>query len=118
MARPARGDDNFLVVYSGGFSSVFPLTVGSNTFALRCWIRDIGDVETRYQEISNYLKQRNLPYFVDFEFVPEGILVNGTRWPITRMEWAEGETLCQFIQSNLHDAGVLRTHCIGIPEDG
>ena len=105
---PARGDDNFLVVYSGGFSSVFPLTVGSNTFALRCWIRDIGDVETRYQEISNYLKQRNLPYFVDFEFVPEGILVNGTRWPITRMEWAEGETLCQFIQSNLHDAGVLR----------
>ena len=31
-----------------------------------------------------------------------------TRWPITRMEWAEGETLCQFIKSNLHDAEVLR----------
>ena len=89
---------------------MFPLIeVGSNTYALYAvGLRDIGDVETRYQEISNYLKQRNLPYFVDFEFVPEGILVNGTRWPITRMEWAEGETLCQFIQSNLHDAGVLR----------
>ena len=105
---PARGNNNLLIVYSGGFSSVFPLTVGSNTFALRCWIRDIGDTETRYQEISNYLKQRNLSYFVDFEFVPEGMLVNGTRWPITRMEWAEGETLCEFIKTNLHDSEVLR----------
>lgn len=106
---PVRGPNNLLLVYSGGFSSVFPLEVGSNTFALRCWVQDIGDAEIRYQEISTYLKQRNLPYFVEFEYIPEGILVNGTRWPITRMEWAEGETLCQFVESNLHDPGVLRT---------
>ena len=106
---PARGSDNLLLVYSGGFSSVFPLVVGPNTFALRCWVRDIGDAETRYQEISNYLKQKNLPYFVEFAYIREGILVNGTKWPITRMEWAEGETLCQFIENNLHDAGLLRT---------
>ena len=106
---PARGSNNFLLVYSGGFSSVFPLVVGPNTFALRCWVRDIGDAETRYQEISNYLKQKNLPYFVEFAYIREGILVNGTKWPITRMEWAEGETLCQFIENNLHDAGLLRT---------
>ncbi len=105
---PVRGP-NTLRVYSGGFSSVFPFEVGSNTFALRCWIRDIGRAEIRYQEISIYLKQRNLPYFVEFEYIPEGILVNGTRWPITRMEWAEGETLCKFVESNLHDPGVLRT---------
>ena len=106
---PARGSNNLLLVYSGGFSSVFPLVVGPNTFALRCWVRDIGDAETRYQEISNYLKQKNLPYFVEFAYIREGILVNGTKWPITRMEWAEGETLCQFIENNLHDAGLLRT---------
>ena len=106
---PARGPNNLLLVYSGGFSSVFPLVVGSNTFALRCWVRDIGDAETRYQAISNYLQKRSLPYFVEFAYIPEGILVNGTKWPITRMEWAEGETLCQFIESNLHDAVLLRT---------
>ena len=106
---PARDPNNLLLVYSGGFSSVFPLVVGSNTFALRCWVQDIGDAETRYQAISNYLQKRSLPYFVEFAYVPEGILVNGTKWPITRMEWAEGETLCQFIENNLHDAGLLRT---------
>ena len=105
---PVRGP-NSLRVYSGGFSCVFPFEVGSNTFALRCWRRDIGGAEIRYQEISSYLKQRNLPYFVEFEYIPEGILVNGTRWPTTRMEWAEGETLCEFVKSNIHDPGVLRT---------
>ena len=102
-----KGPNNQLESISGGFSIVFPFEVGANTFALRCWIRDIRDVETRYQEISNYLKQKNLSYFVDFEFVPKGILVNGDRWPITRMEWAEGVTLCQFIKSNLHAPEVL-----------
>ena len=106
---PARGPNNLLLVYSGGFSSVFPIVVGSNTFALRCWVRDIGDAETRYQAISNYLQKRSLPYFVEFAYVPEGILVNGTKWPITRMEWAEGQTLCQFIEDNLHDSALLRT---------
>ena len=103
-----RGPNNQLESISGGFSIVFPFKVGANTFALRCWIRDIEDVEARYQEISNYLKQKNLPYFVEFEYIPEGILVNGTKRPITRMEWAEGETLCQFIKNNLNDARVLR----------
>ena len=106
---PARGANNLLLVYSGGFSSVFPLVVGPNTFALRCWVRDIGDAETRYQEISNYLRQNNLPYFVEFTYIREGILVNGTKWPITRMEWAEGDKLCDFIERSLNDAPLLRT---------
>ncbi len=106
---PRRGTSNYPIVYSGGFSTVFPVEVLSNTYALRCWIADIGDAETRYQEISDYLKQCRLPYFVDFAYVPEGILVNGTKYPITRMEWAEGETLCGFIKHNLQDAGCLKT---------
>ena len=30
------------------------------------------------------------------------------RYPITRMEWAEGNTLCDFIEHNLQDAGCLK----------
>ena len=104
-----RGHDSQVVSYSGGFSSVFPIEVASKTYALRGWLKDVGDAETRYQEISNYLKQRNLPYFVDFEFVPEGILIKGDKYPITRMEWAEGETLCDFVEGNLQEAGILKT---------
>ena len=98
-----------LKVYSGGFSSVFPFEVGANIFALRCWITDIRDAEIRYQKISIYLKQKNLPYFVEFEYISEGILVNGSKWPITRMEWAEGDPLREFIEENSHDASLLRT---------
>ena len=107
--NPRRGSNNYLIVYSGGFSTVFPVEVLSNTYALRCWIADIGDAETRYKEISDYLKQCSLPYFVDFAYVPEGILVNGIKYPITRMEWAEGETLCDFIKQNLQDDQCLKT---------
>ena len=107
--NPQRGANNYLIFYSGEFSIVFPVEVDSGTLALRCWTRDIGDAETRYKEISNYLKQCNLPYFVDFVYVPEGILVNDVKYPITRMEWAEGEKLCDFIKQNLHDAECLKT---------
>ena len=94
---------------SGGFSRVYPVKVGSNTFAMRCWVKDVGDAKSRYQKISEYLAQANLPYFVDFEYVPEGILVNGIKYPITRMEWANGLPLRAFIAQNLQEADVFRT---------
>ena len=94
---------------SGGFSRVYPVNMGYKTFALRCWIRDVGDAKRRYEKISAYLKQVGLPYFVDFEYVSEGILVNGIKYPITRMEWANGLPIRAFIEQNLQNADVLRT---------
>ena len=110
--NPQRGSNNYLMVYSGGFSTVFPIKVSSDIYALRCWIADIGEAETRYREISNYLMQCHLPYFVDFVYVPEGILVGINKYSITRMEWAEGETLCDFIKHNLQDARCLKTAAV------
>ena len=110
--NPRRGFNNSLMVYTGGFSIVFPIEVSSSTYALRCWIADIRDAKTRYKEVSDYLKQCRLPYFVDFEYVPNGIMVNGDRYPITRMEWAEGATLCDFIEHNLQDARCLKTAAV------
>ena len=107
--NPKRGSDNFPISYSGGFSCVFPIEVDSGTYALRCWIKEVRDAETRYQKISDYLKRVGLPYFVDFDYVPQGVMVNGTEYPITRMEWAEGKTLRDFIERNLQDSEVLRT---------
>ena len=98
---PQRGQDGFLKSYSGGFSIVFPIVQGSNTFALRCWMEDVGNAEVRYKAISAYLQRVRLPYFVNFEYVPLGILVNGARHPITRMRWADGVSLRDFISGNL-----------------
>ena len=94
---------------SGGFSRVYPVDVGAKKFALRCWTRNVVDAKIRYEEISACLKRLRLPYFVDFEYVPEGILVDGQKYSTTRMEWAEGKTLRAFIVDNLQNADVFRT---------
>ena len=110
--KPRRDSNNYLISYSGGFSIVFPIEVLSDTYALRCWIADIGDAKTRYKEISDYLRQCRLPYFVDFAYVPDGIMVNGDKYPVTRMEWVEGNMLCDFIEHNLQDARCLKTAAV------
>ena len=101
--KPVRGKDNFVISDTGAFSIVFPIDMVSKTFALRCWVKEVGNVKNRYEKIAAYLKQVNLPYFIDFEYVPEGILVNGIKYPITRMEWAEGVSLREFIEQNLQN---------------
>ena len=99
--KPMRG-------ISGGFSRVYPVKVASRTFALRCWVKNVSDAKHRYEKISAYLKLVGLPYFVDFEYVPEGILVNGTKYPITRMEWVEGVSLREFIEQNWQNPSHLQ----------
>ena len=108
--RPRRGNDGFLISDAGAFSIVFPIDVVSKTFALRCWTQDVRNAKVRYKQISAYLKSVGLPYFVDFEYVPEGkgILVNGTEYPITRMEWVEGVSLRRFIEQNLQDPHIFK----------
>ena len=105
--KPKKTPTNQLLVYTGGFSTVFPIEISHNNHALRCWNKDIGDSKNRYEKIGDYLKQVRLPYFVDFKYVPEGILINGKKWPITRMEWADGESLRDFIEHNLHDPNIF-----------
>ena len=94
---------------SGGFSRVYPVKVASRTFALRCWVKNVSDAKHRYEEISAHLKQVDSPYFVDFEYVPEGILVNGIKYPITRMEWVEGVSLREFIEQNLQNPHIFKS---------
>ena len=99
--KPKIDKFGLLISYSGGFSIVFPIVRSSNTFALRCWTQDVENAEVRYKEVDVYLKRVRLPYFVDCEYVPKGILVSGTSHPITRMEWADGLSLRDFISQNL-----------------
>ena len=96
---------------TGAFSIVFPIDTVSKTFALRCWVKDVGNAKSRYEKISAHLKQVKqvgLLYFVDFEYVPKGILVNGTKYPITRMEWVDGVSLRGFIEQNLQSPHIFK----------
>ena len=95
--------------YAGGFSIVFPIEVDDRTFALRCWTREVSEAQERYEKTSAYLTKLNLPYFVDFQYVSKGILVSGQFYPITRMEWIEGQTLCKFVEQNLGNSKISKT---------
>jgi len=97
-----------LELYSGGYSRVFPIEVGSKTYALRGWIANVEDAKTRYKEISNFLKTKSLQYFVEFDYVDKGIVIKGNIYPIIRMEWAAGETLKDFIENNLYNPQMLK----------
>ena len=104
---PRRIKGSQLELYSGGYSRVFPVIVSNTTYALRCWIADVGNAAYRYQEIENYLKCNPLPYFVEFAYVEEGILVKGKKYPIIRMEWVDGATLKDFIVQNNASTNLL-----------
>lgn len=93
--------------YSGGYSVVYPINVNGKKLALRCWIKDPGNVKERYVRVKKYLQSHPTSYLVDFDYVDKGIVVDGHQYPISYMEWIEGKTLSQFIDQNINDADTL-----------
>ena len=86
--------------YPGGFGVVFPLVNSAgHKYAFRVWHKEIPGIKDRTNKIAQYLKQLNLPYFVEFDYVPGGLTVeeeDGQQTVDTvRMDWVEG--------ANLHD---------------
>lgn len=85
------------VHYTGGFAVVFPFLVDGDKWAFRCWSADIGNIEKRLYTLSTELKQLQLPYFCDFSYEPAGIIINGTPYPSTRMQWIDGKTIKDYL---------------------
>lgn len=79
--------------YSGGFTITYKLSNNQNGWAVRCFHRDIQDLQKRYLAIGNFLAKTPSRYFVDAEYLSEGIKVNGKGYPIIKMRWLEGEPL-------------------------
>ncbi|SDO17470.1 hypothetical protein SAMN04487897_109102 [Paenibacillus sp. yr247] len=86
---------------SGAFASVYKIKCGTKEWAIRCFTNNVKDQKQRYDAISNHLKTVNLPYFVPFEYISQGIKVQGKWYPIVRMQWIKGDPLIRYIQQNL-----------------
>lgn len=90
-----------IIQYSGGYTTVFPFhTKDSKKVAVRCWIADIGDAKKRSQEISTYLNALNNPYFCDFKYLDDAILISGSIYPVVVMDWVDGKPLKEYINDN------------------
>lgn len=96
-----------LVQYSGGYCVVFPFKVTNEKFAVRCWWQYLEDAQYRSKQISEYLSHINLPYFVEFKYVEEGIATQQGVMPLVVMEWVDAKTLKDYIEEHLNDKSAL-----------
>jgi len=86
----------------GGFALTYSIESAGKRYALRCFHKEAPELERRYQRISQRIKQLSSPYFLPFDFISDGIRINGNVYPLVKMEWATGETLSEFLE---------REHC-------
>ena len=108
-ARKLRGGtpvrkDGRLVRYAGGFCVVFPYTVPGirgHKYAVRLWHTEVESLQRRSETVSKALKSSHLPYFVPFEFVPEGLMTVKGIQPMAIMDWVDAVPLKKYIAENL-----------------
>lgn len=85
---------------SGGFALTYTIKSGVKKYAVRCFHRESKALECRYEAIARKISSLRSPYFLDFQFQPQGIKVEGISYPIVKMAWAKGETLGEFLEVN------------------
>jgi hypothetical protein len=94
---------------TGNFASVYRMRCKGRDWAVRCFWRELSDMQLRYRAISAHLAGAGLPYTVGFEYQPQGIKIRGNWYPILKMEWVQGQLLNDYLVSNLADPVALRS---------
>lgn len=92
----------------GGFALTYTITTSSSKFAIRCFHKQSSELEKRYKHIASRIKSLGSPYFLDFEFQPQGVKVKGSSYPLVKMAWAKGETLGEYLDQNYKSPNQLR----------
>ena len=93
--------------WTGNFAQVYELRAGADRWAVKCFTRASENLTARYTAISSALAAAKLPYFVEFRFLADQMLVNGKRYPIVKMQWLEGQPIDKFVEQNLFYPQVL-----------
>jgi serine/threonine protein kinase len=93
----------------GGFAITYSVQAAGRTFAVRVFHKQTGGLEDRYRSISAELLRLPSPYFVQFEYQPQGIRVHGSSFPIVKMEWARGETLGSYLDTKYSDRSAIQS---------
>ncbi|HEY1189625.1 MAG TPA: SUMF1/EgtB/PvdO family nonheme iron enzyme [Gemmata sp.] len=84
---------------SGNFADVYQMRgADGREWAVKCFTRPVRGLAERYARISEALERANLPFSIEFKFLPEGIRVGGGWHPVVKMEWVEGLLLNQVVR--------------------
>lgn len=108
--EPAVNSLGLPMPYTGNFADVYKVNCAQtgNTWAVKCFTREVPGLCDRYREISRCLDQARLPFMVDFRYVNEGLRVAGRWFPILKMRWVEGLNLNRFVAESLAQPTMLR----------
>lgn len=72
-----------------------------NAWAIKCFMREAPELRQRYHAISSHLhdvrRYKALPFTVEFDYLDQGIRVQGEWYPILKMRWVEGLLLNAFV---------------------
>lgn len=90
-------------VRSGGFALTYKISLQENVWAARCFHRVVRDRSIRYAQICQALEEKKLPFFVPTRYMYRGIVVNGKYFPISILEWIDGESLEAYVLHNLEN---------------
>ena len=89
----------------GKFCYSFRLIKGNDFKCFRIWISPTivtsYNLDERLSKISSFLKanKREIPYFVDFEYIPRALYNSDTStYPGIRMDWINGRTLGEYLK--------------------
>ena len=91
----------------GGFAITYCLTGRNNKYAVRCFHKEVRNLQDRYSRIHSCLKATQSPLFVGFEYQNAGIKVKGVGHPIVKMEWATGMTLGEYVERNYNNQAAI-----------
>lgn len=85
---------------SGGFALTYTVNTAARKYAVRCFHREIPEIEKKYEAIAAKLKTVESDYFVDFDFQEQGIRIRRDAYPIVRMDWVEGDPMGIWLDKN------------------
>lgn len=94
------------VASTGNFAVVYKARLDAREWAIRCFTRDVGDLQCRYMKIiSHFLRIPSMRrrFLVSFSYHPNALLIGGSLFPVLKMRWVSGVTLSRFVEQNLRE---------------
>jgi formylglycine-generating enzyme required for sulfatase activity len=92
---------------SGNFADVYHLRCPGGDFAVKCFTRQVAGLRERYAAIGQHLRHAQIPFMVDFNYLAQGIRVQGQWYPVVKMQWVEGLLLNEVVRNSMDKPTVL-----------
>ncbi|MDR3246196.1 MAG: hypothetical protein LBT50_07165 [Prevotellaceae bacterium] len=106
---PLPSNNTKPINYVGGYCVVYPYESRNGIkYAVRCWHAIVLDAQFKAEQIAKKLKEVKLPYFVEFEYVTNGIFATNKTLPIVRMAWVDAENIRNFVTKNITNKPILK----------